>query len=226
MPPPFQTTDSPSELQSDGELFGEVTAADREVARRAERVLYERHVRYLFGVVSRQRKRLLLLAGLSAEDLVQDTFQRAFERAASFKAEPGLDAERARRRTRAWLGRIAQNLLTDSLRQSREIPASPYLEQLSAAATDGPPSSSPHLAPIRRALSQLSDREQDVLRVTALYYKSEGSERLPNAVSAELGRRWGISNDNVRAIRSRALKKLRRAMADQQPQQPQEHATQ
>ena len=88
----------------------------------------------------------------------------------------------------------------------------------------GPPSSRPHLAPIRQALSQLSDREQDVLRVTALYYTAEGSERLPNAVSAELGRRWGISNDNVRAIRSRALKKLRRAMADQQPQQREEHA--
>ncbi len=95
MPLSSQTTDNASQLQSDGELFDEVAAADRMVARRAERLLYERHVRYLFGVLRRQREKLLLLAGSSAEDLVQDTFQRAFERAASFKAEPGLDPDRA-----------------------------------------------------------------------------------------------------------------------------------
>ena len=67
--------------------------------------------------------------------------------------------------------------------------------------------------PIVRALAQLSEREQDVLRVSALYFKADGHGRLPHEVSAELGARWGIGNDNVRAIRKRALEKLRRLLA-------------
>jgi len=51
-----------------------------------------------------------------------------------------------------------------------------------------------------------------VLRVTALYHKAEGHNRLPNDVSAELAARWNTTNENLRAIRSRAMKKLRKAM--------------
>jgi RNA polymerase sigma factor (sigma-70 family) len=200
------------ETASDAELLAAVSGGGGD-ARRAQQAFYQRHVRYLFGVLQKQRTRLLRLAGLSVEDLVQDTFQRAFDRAATFKAEPGLDEDRARRRTRAWLGRIAQNLTVDTFRRFREVSASPYLEQVEApSADDAPPSSRPELRPIRAAFEALTDREQDVLRVTALYHKAEGKDRLPNDVSAELASRWGITNENVRAIRSRAMKKLQRAV--------------
>jgi DNA-directed RNA polymerase sigma subunit (sigma70/sigma32) len=43
-----------------------------------------------------------------------------------------------------------------------------------------------------------------------LYFRAgEEHQRLPNEVSAELARRWDTTSENVRAIRSRALKKLR-----------------
>lgn len=196
---------------SDGQLFAAV-AEGGAAGRRAQQVLYQRHVHYLYGAVHKQRDKLLQLAGLGAEDLVQDTFQRAFERAVTFKNEPDLDADRARRRARAWLGRIAHNLLADSFRKFREVSASDYLDRYTVPAADETPASRPDLEPLRRAFAALSDREQDVLRVTSLYHKAEGSSRLPNAVSAELASRWGISNENVRAIRSRAVKKLKRAM--------------
>ena len=216
-PPPHGARTAPDDPRSDAELFAliaaEQGAAEGQAARRAQRILYQRHVRYLYGVLQRQRSRLLRIAGLGVDDLVQDTFQRAFERAASFSGDPSHDPDRARRRTRAWLGRIAQNLVTDSFRRYREVSASHYLEQVAVPAHDeGPPSSRPELRPVRSALAELSDREQDILRVSALYFKAEGQGRLPNAVSEELGRRWAISNDNVRAIRSRALKKLRAAL--------------
>jgi RNA polymerase sigma factor (sigma-70 family) len=209
--PSQRRRDSMGELP-DGELFARVAAGGR-AGRRAQQALYQRHVRYLFGAVSKQRDKLVQLAGLSAEDLVQDTFQRAFDRASTFKHDPELEPERARRRTRAWLGRIAHNLLADAFRRFREVSASDYLDRFTVPAVDDTPASRPDLEPIRQAFAGLSDREQDVLRVTALYHKAEGSSRLPNAVSAELGKRWGITNQNVRAIRSRALKKLKRAMA-------------
>ena len=53
-------------------------------------------------------------------------------------------------------------------------------------------------------------RAGDVLRVTALYQRAgEAHQRLPNDVSAELAERWGTTNENIRAIRSRAMKKLK-----------------
>jgi RNA polymerase sigma factor (sigma-70 family) len=204
--------------RSDGQLFATIASGDAGAVRTAQQELYQRHVRYLFGALQRQQPKLLKLAGLSADDVVQDTFQRAFDRASTFEVAQGVDDERARRRTRAWLGRIAQNLIADAFRRFREVSASPYLEQLAVPAPDdAPPSSRPDLEPMRQALASLSDREQDILRVSALYYKAEGSERLPNAVSAELSKRWATSNDNIRAIRSRAMKKLRRAMIAHQP---------
>jgi DNA-directed RNA polymerase sigma subunit (sigma70/sigma32) len=75
----------------------------------------------------------------------------------------------------------------------------------------GPPSSrSPKLRLLREALDTLTERERDVLRVAALYFRpGEEHQRLPNEVSAELARRWDTTNENLRAIRSRAAKKLK-----------------
>lgn len=196
----------------DGDLFAAVARGRAHESREAQRTLYARHVRYLYGALRRQEHKLLKLAGLSVEDLVQDTFQRAFERAASFAGEPSLDADRDRRRTRAWLGRIAQNLITDAFRRFREVSSSHALELATAPPDEAPPSSRPDLRALRAALETLSDREQDILRVSALYFKAKGVGRLPNAVAAELGARWGITSDNLRAIRKRALAKLRDAM--------------
>lgn len=221
-PAPLHGASGASDPRSDAELFGAITKGGNGV-RRAQEALYQRHARYLYGALQKQRQRLLRIAGLSVDDVLQDTFQRAFERASGFAGDPELDPDRARRRTRAWLGRIAHNLVTDSFRKVREVSASDYLEQVAMPANDaGPPSSRPDLEPVRSALGELSDREQDILRVSALYFKAEGRGRLPNAVSEELGKRWGISNDNVRAIRSRALKKLRAALTAERPSAPQE----
>jgi len=203
----------PEENSSDAELFATIVGGSAEAVRAAQRALYRRHLRYLYGVVHRRRDKLVRLAGLSVDDVVQDTFQRAFDRAGSFRPEPDLDDDRQRRRTRAWLGRIAQNLLVDAFRRNREISATPYLERVSVEAPDDEaPRSEPQLAALRAAMATLSDREQDVLRVTALYHKAEGHNRLPNDVSAELAARWNTTNENLRAIRSRAMKKLRKAM--------------
>jgi RNA polymerase sigma factor (sigma-70 family) len=166
-------------------------------------------VRYLYGVLRRHEHKLLESAGISAEDLVQETFHRAFERAHTFSAEGIDDADHVRRRARAWLGRIAQNLLCDHLRSTREVSASPYLERLSCDEIERPAPPSPELAVVIDGLGELSEREQDVLRVTALYLRAGDHQRLPNAVSAELAARWGTTSENIRAIRSRAMKKLR-----------------
>jgi RNA polymerase sigma factor (sigma-70 family) len=197
---------------SDAELLERVSerSLDPQVARGAEAEFYERHARYLYGVLLQRVRRPLALSGREVEDLVQETFFRAFARAATYNVGDAWDPESERRRTRAWLGRIAQHLLADWLADAREISASPYLDTL-AEPEAGPPSSrSPKLRLLREALDTLTERERDVLRVAALYFRpGEEHQRLPNEVSAELARRWDTTNENLRAIRSRAAKKLK-----------------
>ncbi|MCA9630964.1 MAG: sigma-70 family RNA polymerase sigma factor [Myxococcales bacterium] len=212
---------------SEAELLRAVAAGGGE-GQTAQAEFYSRHVHYLYAVLVKQQHRLRRVVGISAEDLVQDTFHRAFSRAHTFSANAIDDPEHLRRRTRAWLGRIAQNLLIDAVRQSREISDSASLEQLEAQA---PPSSRPSpdsaratgdLRPSERmtlAFQRLSEREQDVLRVSALYYRAgDDHQRLPNDVSQELARRWQTTNENIRAIRSRALKKLKSWVEETRPE--------
>ncbi len=196
---------------SDAQLLAVIAqrTTDPSARSRAQAVFYSRHVRYLYGVLQRDAYKLLRVAGVGPEDLVQETFHRAFERARTFEAGDITDAEHLRRRTRAWLGRIALNLLADYLRNVREVSATPYLERLSCDEIERPAPPSHELSSICDALDRLSEREQDVLRVTALYQRAGDHQRLPNAVSAELAARWGTTNENIRAIRSRALKKLK-----------------
>lgn len=199
----------------DAELLFRIanTRAGSDAARAAQSIFYRRHVRYLYAVVVKRCARLLELSSLSAEDLVQDSFHRAFSRASTFRRDGIADPERLQRRARAWLGRIAERLLADSLADSHEISDSPYLERLSSNDSDDFVTGSPKLELVCRALDSLSEREQDVLRVSALYQRvGEVHQRLPNAVAAELAARWNTSSDNIRAIRSRAMKRLRAAV--------------
>ncbi|HSC89350.1 MAG TPA: sigma-70 family RNA polymerase sigma factor [Polyangiaceae bacterium] len=204
---------------SDATLFAAIGSAGP-AARLAQEQLYARHVRYLYAVVQK-RCRGFGLSSDESEDLVHDTFARAFAHAKSYRASLETDAELERRWTRAWLGQIARNLLLDCL-EGRQALASPEeLELLSVPAEELPPESdTPRLRALRAALGSLSEREQDVLRVSALYQRrGEAHQRLPNDVSEELARRWETTNDNIRAIRSRAMKKLEqtaRALLDQE----------
>src|SRR5689334_15462167 len=118
---------------SDADLLARVAAqgADPRGAHEAQAEFYARHVRYLYGVLTSRRGKLLALAATSAEDLVQDTFRRAFERAHTFTSDGIVDPGELQRRTRAWLGRIAQNLLADALDRIREVSATPYVERVS-----------------------------------------------------------------------------------------------
>lgn len=194
--------------QADAELLARV-AAERSSARKEMEEFYRRHVRYLYAV-TRKQCATLGFSQHETEDLVHDAFQRAFARSHTFRAPPNVLPDAARRWTRAWLGRITRNLILDALGNKRELPASDWLERTIEELT--PPSShnNPRLKALRDAILSLSEREQDVLRVSAMYYRAgESHQRLPNDVAAELARRWGTTNDNVRAIRTRALRKVK-----------------
>lgn len=204
--------------EPDADLLARVARRDTDPAgaRAAQATLYARHVRYLYGAILRQKKGLLRVTGVTAEDLVQETFHRAFEKAHTFQRGETHDADHDRARTRAWLGRIATHLLADHAGEEREVSATPYVERVSCEAIDedAPPSQSPEARLVAEGLDELSERERDVLRVSALHYRAgEEHQRLPNAVSAQLAAEWKTTSENIRAIRMRAMKKLKAFLA-------------
>ncbi len=195
---------------SDAQLLSRI-AEHPDDSRQQRALFYQRHVRYLRAVLSRQRP---TSGQYEVDDWLQDTFERAFQRAASYRSSTHADPIEERRWSRAWLGRIARNLFVDKLRRQQELPrgeANVATATLTGHSTDDAVgTASQRLARLRIALHELTDREQDVLRTSAMYWSSEHKQqRLPNEVAKELAERWRTNNENIRAIRVRATKKLR-----------------
>ena len=157
-----------------------------EEGREAWGEFYERHVGYVFGILARRWGGVLDTGSL--EDATQEVFLRAHRYSGSYDAAKASNPAasdtgvESRRRVRAWLGRIATNVVKDEI--SRR--AGTRTEVLDEAVHDAPDNQdavdpSPELLAVSKALSELTPREQDVLRTTMLYNKPGAlHQRLPD----------------------------------------------
>lgn len=175
---------------------------------------YNRHKYYLYSVC--HRAYFGSLDNGQIEGLVHDTFIRAYEKAATYRApqEPE-DPSTGRRRARAWLGRISQNILRDYFRNAPQITFTDELEYAQDPSPDSAADETPpqRLTRLEEALRQLSEAEQEVLRVTATWHQpGERHQRLPNSVMQRLASSLNTTPDNIRQIRVRALNKLRKIL--------------
>lgn len=173
---------------------------------------HSRHVRYLYAVCLEAHADEFGHDGV--EDLVQETFWRAFERATTFTPMGG-DEEAARRRIRAWLGRIAYRLvLTAVHRQKRRV-------RFVTGDDDRVNDCSDKTAPrreltaeevlVRRGMTEvLNERERQVLEIFTSYYDAESEHQYPpDGLVTELCERLMTTEENIRQIRRRALGKLK-----------------
>ncbi len=202
--------------EGDADLLVYMGLADSDLvcARAAWDVFYRRHVEYLYRVCLRAYGDILGgEAGVA--DLVAEAFRAAYENAHKFDPAGITDANRLRRRVRAWLGWIARRLVQDILRGRSRLPtraleldhwqqvAEP--ERLGGEAGNEP---SPKEKAVRQAVESLSEREQLVIRTTLQWYHPEKQhQRLPNDIAADLGRTLGTTPENLRQIRRRAMRK-------------------
>ena len=154
-------------------------------------LVYEEHVWRVYGFLAyRLRDRD------AAEDLTQATFERAL------RAWSRFDPRRASEGT--WLLAIARNLLIDHHRRDRSSQLEP-LEEHFAPTVPGPEerlTTSPSLV---RALTQLSDRDREVL---ALRFGGD-------LTGPEIAMLLGLTLANVQQILSRSLRKLRLLLDEQ-----------
>lgn len=73
---------------------------------------------------------------------------------------------------------------------------------------------SPARACLEAALQRLSEREREVLLLSAMYMTGEKQLRLPSDVLDGICARWKTSQQNIRAIRRRSLDSVRKYAAE------------
>lgn len=178
---------------------------------------YDRHKGYLWTVC---RNACEALHGEAwHEDIWQDTFTRAYDKAGTFSLPAGVSPERTTLLVRGWLGQIANNLLRSLLRNheceySQDEDGWERILDTVGSASETEESVSPGKQEERKlidvALETLSEREQLVLRRTFQYYRiGKEFQRLPNKVVQELADQLATTPENLRKIRERALTKVK-----------------
>jgi RNA polymerase sigma factor (sigma-70 family) len=147
--------------------------------------VYEEHVWRVYGFLAyRLRDRE------AVEDLTQTTFERAL------RAWSRFDPARASEST--WLLAIARNLLIDHHRRDRSALVE-ELDERSLPATPGPEDRAAASAELVGALSQLSERDREVV---ALRFGGD-------LTGPEIAALLDLTLANVQQILSRSLRKLR-----------------
>ncbi len=203
---------------SDSDLLEVMTwqETDPEAARAAWAAFYKRHLSFLLTACRKYAQGLLRYG--AAEDLAEDTMLRVWDNgAATYRCDPTADADTARLRVRAWLCRIAHNIAANRLRGRTllQIDLSDFEWTLIAEPSKGTPS---EMSDRLRAAMQtaLTDRERQVIRVVAQYDDPlHPGRHLPEDVLSDLERQLGTTRENIRQIKSRALRKLKAAIGDQ-----------
>lgn len=181
--------------ESDAEVVAQVRAGDSG----AFRVLVERHSRPVFRLAYR-------LTGnqQDAEDVVQETFLRAFGRLKRFEARASFGT---------WVHRIAVNCAMDVLRgRPRTRLLASLDDEASAGAADTPdegaigPERWAESAEIRRSLNRALDGLTPLERAAFVLRHFEG--RSLDEIGRELGLRTSATKHSI----FRAVQKMRRAL--------------
>ncbi len=186
---------------------------DSSLADQAFTEFYGRHKDYVLRVTYKAANGLMDDGEKS--DLVQETFIKAYEKAHTFRGMALDDVIQERKLARAWLGKIARNILIDWLRKKKGALLLSYddekikYEAERQRTIGGFPKSSEHYL-VQEALEQLTEKERQILRLAALKYTPGDRElRIPASDLGELAKTYNVSKDSIRQTKKRAKEKVR-----------------
>jgi RNA polymerase sigma factor (sigma-70 family) len=186
--------------------------------RHAWGVFYGRHAEYIRRVCVRAHFHLIGYDG--AKDAVHDTFLRAYEKAGTFKLTE-IPGEAQQKAVRAWQVRINENIVRDYFRNRPKVVfvESPEEESVESQPLGSVPDpeelSSARIALVERALAELNEREERVLRETMFWYvPGLRVQRMPHSAMEALAAELGTTAANIRQMRARAMVKVRKYIED------------
>jgi RNA polymerase sigma-70 factor (ECF subfamily) len=170
-----------------------------DAAQAKDGALYEffaqRYAEYLPRVLNYVRLRVS--DGDLAQDLTAQTFERALSRLHTLR-DPGAFG--------GWLFRIARSVVAGYYRRHKPLlPLESVTESPSPGlSVEGQLVQSQEVTALRRALEQLSDREQEIIRLRFV----------AGLTNRAIARMMGLREGNVAVILFRALRKLRRILGE------------
>ena len=183
-------------------------STDEEIAINAWKELYSRHFEYLYKLLFSITKNNEL-----AVDLSQETFLKVLEKAAGTFKIPQEKKDKVTQHVRCWLGTVAKKLYIDYLRGcdellDHEIGDNRYNPALIEEIGDEKNTCSVRVREIYE--SSLDDREKSILDIALLYLNpSNPYTKIPKKELDEICSKLGITSENFRQIKRRALKKLK-----------------
>lgn len=174
------------------ELVGRAAAGDEG----AFRTLVDRHARMVFNLAYR-----ITTDRPSAEDVVQETFLRAYRALHRFDGRAAFST---------WIHRIAMNASLDHVRQRKVRAEVAYEAEAAAlapvAAHDPGPERLAASSDLRRALQRAMQGLTDLERAAFVLRHYEGRS------TAEIGEQLGLESSATRQAVFRAVRKLRQAL--------------
>ncbi|MCW2901491.1 MAG: polymerase, sigma-24 subunit, subfamily [Streptosporangiaceae bacterium] len=211
---------------SDATLF-RLMAASANKPGPAQAAFGEMYQRHLDAVYRRCRRFAPALGGAGgAQDLLQDTFVRAFERANTYVPNEGIGPLRERNLTMRWLAQIATRLFLD-IREAqireRETRSQEWYDRrgeeertLSVHASEKEDGENLSAATEARrklacsALAALIERDRHIVLVSLDWYDRTKARpfRVPPDVIIAVCEKFQITTDYYRQIRGRAMKQL------------------
>jgi RNA polymerase sigma-70 factor, ECF subfamily len=170
----------------DTTLVARVKAGDMAAARE----LYDAHAGHVYRLIYR-------LAGESdlADDCMQDTFIRVFQRIGEYRGEASIGT---------WIRKVAASVTLNSLRSSKRFRSREVTLEL-ADSVEAVGTGDPHLrARLKQAIADLPEH----YRLVFIMYDVEGYSH------EEIGKVLGLNEGTSKARLSRARARLRRALSD------------
>jgi len=208
-------------------LIGEASGSpdDAALARDAMRAFHARHHAYVLGVLGKFADGLDSVR-VDVELFASKTFVKAFKASAYFVDDSGGDAELARRKVCAWLGRIANNLARDEFKHVRRkqcgIHLVPFEEGMDVPVESDEDDDSEISVPTHaRALARLNEikgtlkpAEWEILITYATWGRPAAAGRqLPAEIREALEKNTGYERSNIRQIWKRLSQRLKDELA-------------
>ena len=187
------------------------------VAREAFGEFYQRHAGWLYERLARTNVFGLLRSMDAIQDVVQETFYRAYKGAHTFNPRLVADPSRLEALVRGWLGGIANRVIADMLKRAEPclvepVPSEPRQTDWGNDRGESAPDS-PVVKALQEELRRLSPLQRDILATAELYYQpGTAYQRLPNGVAKKLAEKHGTSSENIRQVRRRTMAVLRKKL--------------
>lgn len=209
---PETTVIAPFATDPPVELLDWIGAGDKADQALATKELYQRYCGWLFKVL---QKRLPQYDGDFLSDFVIQTFSVVFKNADRFRRISDEDSVLQERRFKKWMLTIANNLYNSWNR--KQAPATTMDEEFWLLAAERPDQkapnerSTPEMEAIAAAMAELSDRDRSILYAYLSHCPdiTNRQSKLPRNMISELCSAYKTTPENLRTIRSRAMKKVR-----------------